>query len=155
MTHDGRVVLGTDRTIEVWKVSPDRVELLETLVGHEDWVRGVAIDEDGNLLVSGSLDNTARIWDLRSGRLLHILDGHDDWIYDVAFSPDGRTVATASNDMSVRLWNVATGGELLALRHKGHVYSVRFSPDGRTLAAGTNEHATYLWSVNEAVKRDD
>ena len=45
------------------------------LAGHENLVLCVAFSADSVLLASGSRDNTVRLWDARTGQLLHLLQG--------------------------------------------------------------------------------
>ena len=54
----------------------------------------------------GSLDKTARIWDLATGQEIRRFAGHTDQINGVAFSPDGKLVLTGSSDNTARLWHV-------------------------------------------------
>src|SRR5215475_12209570 len=64
-------------------------------------VYSVAFSPDGpngRMIASGSGDNTIRIWDAGSGRLIHSFEGHSDVIHSVAFSPDGKMIASASAD---------------------------------------------------------
>jgi WD40 repeat protein len=65
---------------------------------HAALVHSIDVDGAERFLVSASDDKTARIWDLRSGKLLNILrppigEGDEGLLYAVAFSPDGKTVA--------------------------------------------------------------
>ena len=53
---------------------------------------------DGRLLVTGGLDHTAAIWDVKSGRRLHMLADHKQAVTDVLFGPDGKVIATTSAD---------------------------------------------------------
>ena len=48
-------------------------KLINKLTGHTDCVRSVAISPDNKKIVSGSSDNTIRIWDLDSGNLINTL----------------------------------------------------------------------------------
>jgi WD40 repeat protein len=79
---------------------------LQILKGNLDWVKSVAFSPDGKLVVSGSWDETVRLWDTVTGAALQTLEGHSGSIRSVAFSPDGKQVYTlfVSND-----W-VAEGG---------------------------------------------
>src|SRR5262249_13562009 len=74
-------------------------------------------------------DQTARLWDARTGAQLVKLRGHASGVKSVAFSPDGTCLATASYDVTARLWDARTGGPLLTLKvHTDVVRSVAFSP---------------------------
>ncbi len=82
-------------------------------------------------------DNTARLWELASGRelvqLVHDKD-QDKGIESLAFTPDGRLVTTGSQDNTAWLWEVQSGRELQRLKFK-YLRSVGFSPDGRWLVS--------------------
>ncbi|KAL8753156.1 MAG: hypothetical protein Q9184_005506 [Pyrenodesmia sp. 2 TL-2023] len=81
-------------------------------------------------MVTGSGDNTARIFDTDTGTPLHTLKGHTSWVLVVCWSPDDATIATGSMDNTVRLWDPKTGlplGQPL----KGHsqwIHSLAWEP---------------------------
>ncbi|MFA7241153.1 MAG: hypothetical protein WC091_13670, partial [Sulfuricellaceae bacterium] len=78
-------------------------------------VNCVAFSPDGSSIATASYDNSARLWDLASGKELRRFDGHGDPVNCVAFSPDGSSIATASSDNSARLWDLASGKLLVEL----------------------------------------
>ena len=62
---------------------------------------------DGARIVSGSGDDTVRVWDAASGAELLVLRGHEDWVRAAAFSPDGARIVSGSWDNTVRVWDAA------------------------------------------------
>jgi len=69
---------------------------------HNSSVNAVAFSPDGRKVATASYDNTARLWDVETGKQIQRLE-HDGSVYGVAFSPDGKKLATASSDSSARL----------------------------------------------------
>ena len=95
---------------------------LKALVGHQDAITAAAFSPDGQLVATGSLDHTARIWSVKDGSNVATLKGHSDELTVVAFSPDGQSLLTASRDGTVRIWSVSGGTERAVLRgHSGAV----------------------------------
>src|SRR5262249_28247422 len=94
--------------IEIWDGQGH--DLLHTLMlrGHGDRVASVAFSPDGKTVLTGSYDDTAKLWDASSGRLLDTLEGLIASVNSVAFSPDGKT-ALISDDGEVLLWDVSSG----------------------------------------------
>ena len=73
----------------------------------------VAFSPDGKHLLTGSFDNTSKLWDVDTGQLNRTFEAHSGWVVSVAFSPDGKRVLSGSTDTTTRLWRSQTG-ELLA-----------------------------------------
>ena len=121
---------------------------LAVLLGNSVWIYSVAISPDGQILASGSYDKTIKIWNLRTGKLLHILLGHAEAVQSVAFSPNGKLLASGSWDKTIKLWNLETGELLGTLSgHLDDVKAIAISPDGQTLASGSWDKTIKLWNL--------
>lgn len=83
---------------------PVSAACLHVLLGHEDWVRCVAFSPDGKHIVSGSDDNTIRIWDAETQLMVgRPLREHESRVTSVAFLSDCKRVVSGSYDNSVRI----------------------------------------------------
>ncbi|MGH8572944.1 MAG: WD40 repeat domain-containing protein, partial [Gammaproteobacteria bacterium] len=103
---------------------------------------------EGDRVLTGSQDNTARLWDARSGKPLGEPLRHGNWVMAVAFSPKGNRVLTGSRDNTARLWD-ATSGKPLGepLRHGNWVMAVAFSPEGDRVLTGSGDNTARLWDA--------
>ncbi len=119
---------------------------LKTLRGHLQAVTSVAFSPDDQWIVSGSEDQTAKIWETASGRLQLTLGRLSTGIRSVAFSPDGQRIATGSGDQNASVWDAASGQLLFTLEgHQTGISSVAFSPDGQRIATGSWDQTAKIW----------
>ncbi len=84
-------------------------ELMNTLVGHNDWVRGVAWSPNAQYLVSTGADRSVRVWDPESGELLSTHIEHPAPAWSVVWSPDGTRLATGGGGYN----STATAGNTI------------------------------------------
>lgn len=125
-----------------------------TLTGHSDFVNSVAISPDGQILASGSVDRTIKLWDVGTGELLNNITGHSSGVTCVAFSHDGKTLASSSAnpDGTIKLWDPQTGELKGTLKGDDwvvlNVWSIAFSPDGQILVSGHQVDSTVkIWNL--------
>jgi WD40 repeat protein len=77
--------------------------------------KALGVPPDGKQVLTGSDDQTARLWDAATGKELRAFLGHCEAVKCVRFSPDGRKALTGSYDSTVRNWDCASGRELCQL----------------------------------------
>jgi WD40 repeat protein len=161
LSADGtRLVTGSyDDTARLWDVRTGRC--LMTYEGHSDCVKSASLSADGTRLVTGSIDNmasdctrlvtesnTAKLWDVRTGRCLMTYKGHSGGVDSVFLSADGTRLVTGSDDHTARLWDVRTGHCLKTYGgHPGGVKSVFLSADGTRLVTVSGDKTARLWDV--------
>ncbi len=116
------------------------------ILKHEGWVSAVAFSPDGSRVVTGSSDKTARIWNTKTGEIIHPLP-HEAWISAVAFSQDGSMVVTGSGDKTARIWNTKTGEIIHSLPHEAWISAVAFSKDNSMVVTGSDDNTACIWSV--------
>jgi WD40 repeat protein len=116
-------------------------------LGHARNILSVAYAPDGQTALTGSEDQTARLWDIVTSREIRRFDGHTDAVQSVAISVDGQTVLTGSSDKTARLWNTSTGAEIRRFEHPAAVTSVVYSPDGEQILTGSHDRKARLWDA--------
>jgi len=110
--------------------------LLRTLEGHSDSVKAVAVTPDGLQAISGSRDNTLKVWNLATGELRHTLQGHSGSVKAVAVTPDGLQAISSSWDNTLKVWNLATGKVIASFTGEYPLSCCAVAPDGVTIVAG-------------------
>ncbi len=151
--------------------------LPKPLEGHTDGITCLMLSRDGKMIVTGSMDKTARIWNVATGQLRFVLKGHTDGISCLTLSSDGKTLVTGSGltfsrdrqsgsgdksvrikpgslDNTVRIWDVATGQQRFVLKgHTGAIFCLTLSSDGKTLVTGSYDNTARIWDVGTGQER--
>jgi WD40 repeat protein len=148
-THGTKLVTaGVDEEIKIWNCSQDTTSIYMTMSGHDDVVTSVMFSNDGKHVVSGSVDKTVRIWEVKRGKLESSMYGHTSAITAVAYSKDDVYVVSGSIDNTMRLWNVFDGVYQCVKVFRGHtnaVDSVEYSPDGKSIISGSEDATLRVW----------
>jgi platelet-activating factor acetylhydrolase IB subunit alpha len=91
-----------DKTIKIWDIST--YQCLFTLIGHNNWVRGVIFHPGGKYLLSVSDDKTLRVWELKTKRNNKTLDAHSHFVTSIDMHRSSLYVCTGSVDQTIKLW---------------------------------------------------
>jgi Tol biopolymer transport system component len=140
-------------------------EKLRTLTGHTLPIYSLGFSPDGRWLASGSLDKTAKVWDLTTGGELRTFTGKLN-VVATEFNANGNCLVIAAAggapldnntppESTISLWNPASPEQVRTLAgHQGRAFFAKFSPDGGLLAASNGAGLTTLWDVTsgQAVK---
>src|SRR5262249_34260068 len=118
--------------------------MLHTLKGHDHWVNAVAMSGDGTRALSGSVDETLKVWDLTSGRLLHTVEGHAASVWAVAMSGDGTRAVSGSYDKTLRVWDLTSGGVVATFAADYPLFCCASSPRGETVVAGDSSGRVHI-----------
>lgn len=160
LPRDSRIFFsgGIENLIKKWDLRQPKTPLLQ-LTGHTDTVSSIRVDIEGKTLLSNSMDNTVRTWNIQpfcisDNRCLKVYQGHahgyDIGIMRADWSRDKKYVASGSASSKVIMWNAASrkikvefGG------HVGPVNDVKFSPSNDIIASCSNDRKVYLTDVKD------
>ncbi len=128
--------------------------LPKTLKGHTLGISCLTLSRDGKMIIIGSRDNTARIWDVATGQERAVLKGHTNGISCLTLSSDGKMIITGSWDKTARIWDVATGKQRFVLKgHTGFISCLSLSRDGNSLITGSWDKTARIWDVTTGQER--
>ncbi|TVS20393.1 MAG: serine/threonine protein kinase, partial [Planctomycetaceae bacterium] len=150
---DGRyLAIGNNHSpdyLQVFNIQTGQPADTPSLRGHGDAVLSVVFSRDGKRLLTGSYDNTARLWDLESGEST-VFHGHDWWVWSASFSPDEQKILTTSQDGSALVWSVETARpQTPFLEHGGPVFGGAFAPDGTSVVTAGYDGRILLWDPDQ------
>ncbi|SIO59279.1 WD40 repeat [Singulisphaera sp. GP187] len=148
---NGKTIITADgSSARLWQVADGVAtgQIQQVLQGHQGFIYCLAFSRDGRLVATGSEDDTARVWEVRTGRPVGPPLPHGASVISVAFSPDGSTLLTGCNDQTARLWSLPTGRTIgPPLEHQGKVSAVSFHPSGRSFLTGSYDRSVRRWET--------
>ena len=94
-------------------------------------IEHAAFSADGARILTTSTDQTAKLWDAASGKLIASFE-HETFVEHGAFSPDGARILTACWDPTAKLWDATSSKLIASLADPEFIRVVygAFSPDG-------------------------
>ncbi|XP_071528819.1 F-box/WD repeat-containing protein 7-like isoform X1 [Panulirus ornatus] len=125
-----------------WRAAPLRPP--RVLKGHDDHVI-TCLQFSGNTIVSGSDDNTLKVWNATSGKCMRTLTGHTGGVWSSQMS--GNLIVSGSTDRMLRVWNAETGECFHTLY--GHTSTVRcLHLHGSKVVSGSRDATLRVWDVH-------
>ena len=122
-------------------------QTVSELQGHQSWVVTVAFHPKQPTLVSGSLDDTIRVWNWETETLTHTLEGHSRGVNHVALDPGGKVLASCGDDAVVKLWDLTEGSLRYTLKgHLRDINSVAVGEKSPLVVSGSEDSTIKLWS---------
>jgi WD40 repeat protein len=135
-----------ERLLPLTTSLPAPGRLVRVFQGHTDIVQAVGFSPDGDTVVTGSADGTARVW-RKTGEVIAVLEGEAGPINDALFTPDGHLIVTASEHGGARLWN--RSGQLVAdLRGSCGTIRIACSHDGSLILTTCRDRTARLWETS-------
>ncbi|KAJ8520643.1 hypothetical protein ONZ45_g2596 [Pleurotus djamor] len=118
------------------------------LVGHKNLVYDIKVIPQSDLLVSGSLDTTVRLWRIETQTCLHTFKGHTGCVEHITVNPSKGFIVSASRDKTMRLWSIQEKTCLAIYMVSESILAVSFSPGGDRLVSADDDQILQLWDFN-------
>ncbi len=135
-----------DDAIKVWQVSDGK--LMHNLLGHSHWVYSLAIANDSETIISGSLDGTIQWWQLTTGTKLPQLLDHKSAVNAISLTEDGQRLVTGGNDALLKIWQPQNS--LMIHQCSGHLQNVAClatNAQSQLIASGSSDYTVRLWHL--------
>jgi centriolar protein POC1 len=116
--------------------------------GHTGAVNCVDISPSGNTIISGSQDNSIRIWNNTVEGYSQVIKSHSAPVKTVNFSPDGTMLLSGSDDKTLKCFQLSDRKFLWSITgHSNWVNSAQWSPDSRLICSASMDKHVKLWDV--------
>lgn len=139
---------GLDGVIRIWDASGTLKYEFDNAGGGIEWVKW---HPRGNLVLAGSEDSNAWMWNADKGAFLNMFSGHGNSVTCGDFTPDGKTICTGSNDATLRIWNPKSGENVHVVR--GHPYHtagltcLALSSDSTLCITGSEDSSVHVVNI--------
>lgn len=128
-------------------------KLLLDMKGHEGAVKSFAYIDDIKTLISASLDNTMKLWDLSNASniqsiiCMKTIPAHSDYIRVLLYIEEMRILVSAGEDKIVKIWDVLNMqciGNLMG--HKKGIYCLVYF--NKFLISGSSDYTFKIWKIS-------
>jgi WD40 repeat protein len=104
----------------------------------------------GEIIASGSVDKTVKLWNFKTKKEIGTLDGHSASVRSVALTKNAEVVVSSSNDKNIMVWSVSHMIVLYTLTgHTQLAQQVGLTSDDRYIFSGSeSEDCVIVWEIN-------
>lgn len=139
---------GMDGIARIWS---KQGSLQHTLNAHEESIFSLHFNCTGDLLLTGSYDNSTIAWDVATGQAKHRFEVHNAQVLDVDWK-DLKTFASCSTDKTIKVCTIEGADNQpiqTFLGHKDEVNAIKWDPSGNILASCSDDTSAKLWALGE------
>jgi len=148
-----------ENIIKIWKtediIHKANYKTIATLKGHANAVKSLDFSKDGRFLVSGSSDNTCKIWNTSNWAL----EKNIVWAKLAAFTykiADMYYFASGSLDNTIEIWDIKNWGKITTLiGHTNDISSMAISLDGKYLGSGSADQTIKIWKTADFIEQEE
>jgi len=147
VSHNMKLIISCgqyENSIRLWDFETGNM-VTEILKCHTGDIEYCKFNKDASLFGTCSKDNTAKLWDTKTGECKQIFEGHENEVSLIDFSIDGKNVITSSLDKTVRQWDISTKTCTTFSGHSGRILNAGYSPSGKYIMSASWDKTVKLW----------
>ncbi|CAJ0564061.1 unnamed protein product, partial [Mesorhabditis spiculigera] len=148
----GKLMLGsvpsTKKEMKIWSFGENSVTLKNRL-SHNEEVTCFCAAPMGTLVVTGSTDQSLKLWQIDCGFLTQVLVGHEDVVTCCAISDDEHVVVSGARDHKVIFWSVITGDAMRTVLTCSPVTAVAVTADASVAFSADEAGWIEAWFVDK------
>ncbi|AZV77870.1 WD40 repeat domain-containing protein [Parasedimentitalea marina] len=139
------VYVGDFNSVKVWSTGPRTPDFI---FSEHTGPSLISISPDSRWLATGSIDQSAAIWDLHRGKRTAKLTGHVAAVYAAEFNPHSTILITGSADGTARVWDVPSGIPIETLEPKSGspILAIAHSQSGNQIAVLQEDGSVTMWA---------
>lgn len=123
--------------------------LLRKLKVHEKAIFALSITSNRQNVITGSIDKSIKIFNLKTGKEIRTIKGLEDEITSVCLSTDEKILISATEGKIIKKWDMTTGKLVNDFQgHDGSVFNVCYDSNGKYLLSCSEDKTVKIWDAN-------
>jgi len=136
------IATGSSSSIKLWS---SEGEFKGELTGHEAGVWGINFSSDGQRLLSSGFDQTVKLWDIKSMKLIRSFRQESGEFWEAKFFPGDQEFLSIGLDNVLNLWSINGDLKQTFSGHSAKVFAIAISPEGQLIASGGVDQTIRIW----------
>lgn len=130
---------------QIWDIT--KAKVIATFCSHENAETSLAFSPDGRLVATSSDDETVRVWNAQTGKLVLPSLKHSDHVSFVSFDSTGDRLLTVAGSRA-RIWDARTGAPLIPyMAQNAAIDHAAFSSDGTRVISISEDQTAQIWDA--------
>lgn len=131
-------------SVKIWGLNEAKVI---RSIDHPNKITAIKFTHDSQYVITGGEDNSCKIWELLTGKLIQVLIEHDNAITSIDVPFNNNLIVSGAKDRLVLLWNFKDGSVIHKLSgHHDIIVKVAITFDGNIIISGSKEGVINVWS---------
>ena len=137
---------------------PERLswQCFQTLKGHQANIGAIDVSPDGKIIASAGEDQTIKLWQRETGKLIYAFVGVNEPIQTLAISPNGKSIIAGGLDGRISQWQLDTKQYKSSFfarvnaphSHDGVILQLAFAANERFIVSASNDKTLRIWGYH-------